>query len=198
MLLRGAPDAVEARRGRLADAISGFDAATIETTHGFCQKVLDELGTLGRSRPDVTLRRQRRRPRSRGRRRPLRAALLSRPRRARSMSRQEAGRVARIAIDNPLAPIYPLAPRDRPATRDALPAGAGGARRARAAQAPARADDLRRPADATAGHARRARNGAGRDREAARPLPLRADRRVPGHRPDPVGDRRARVRRRRR
>ena len=36
------------------DAIANFDAATIETTHGFCQKVLDGLGTLAESDPSVT------------------------------------------------------------------------------------------------------------------------------------------------
>ncbi len=45
---------VALRRERLADAIANFDAATIETTHGFCQKVLDKLGTLGDIEPDVT------------------------------------------------------------------------------------------------------------------------------------------------
>ena len=44
-------DAVRERQQRLADAIANFDAATIETTHGFCQKVLDELGTLADTDP---------------------------------------------------------------------------------------------------------------------------------------------------
>ncbi len=107
MLLRGQPDAVRRRRDRLANAISGFDAATIETTHGFCQKVLDELGTLGDLEPDVTfvdnvndlveevvddlyVRRFHRN--------------LEVP-----ISRSEAGRIARVAIDNPTAPVHPLA-----------------------------------------------------------------------------------------
>ena len=54
-LLAGAPPEIVAlRRARLADAIANFDAATIETTHGFCQKVLDTLGTLADIEPDVT------------------------------------------------------------------------------------------------------------------------------------------------
>ncbi len=54
-LLAGAPlDTVRERRARLADAIANFDAATIETTHGFCQKVLDGLGTLADTEPSVT------------------------------------------------------------------------------------------------------------------------------------------------
>src|SRR5215210_7274886 len=40
-LLADAPaPEVETRRRRLAEAVSGFDAATIATTHGFCQHVL--------------------------------------------------------------------------------------------------------------------------------------------------------------
>ena len=35
------------RRDRLARAVADFDAATIATTHGFCQEVLAELGTVG-------------------------------------------------------------------------------------------------------------------------------------------------------
>jgi exodeoxyribonuclease V beta subunit len=41
-------------RGRLARAVSGFDAATIATTHGFCQEVLGGLGIAGDLEPDVT------------------------------------------------------------------------------------------------------------------------------------------------
>ena len=45
----------EGRRGRLAGAIAEFDAATIETTHGFCLQVLYGLGTAGDVDRDVTL-----------------------------------------------------------------------------------------------------------------------------------------------
>src|SRR6202007_535701 len=44
--LLAAGDAATAR-GRLAQAIAGFDAATIATTHGFCQEVLGSLGIAG-------------------------------------------------------------------------------------------------------------------------------------------------------
>ncbi len=38
-LLAGAPEpVVRERQTRLADAVANFDAATIETTHGFCQR----------------------------------------------------------------------------------------------------------------------------------------------------------------
>ena len=47
LLASGPPDEVRARRDRLARAVADFDAATIATTHGFCQEVLAELGTVG-------------------------------------------------------------------------------------------------------------------------------------------------------
>ena len=43
-LLDADPDEVERRRERLATALADFDAATIATTHGFCQQMLDGLG----------------------------------------------------------------------------------------------------------------------------------------------------------
>ena len=55
-LLADAPPSVqEDRRDRLAKAIADFDAATIETTHGFCLQVLYGLGTAGDVDRDVTL-----------------------------------------------------------------------------------------------------------------------------------------------
>jgi exodeoxyribonuclease V beta subunit len=47
LLASGSPDDVRLRRDRLARAVADFDAATIATTHGFCQEVLAELGTIG-------------------------------------------------------------------------------------------------------------------------------------------------------
>ncbi|WP_028060279.1 UvrD-helicase domain-containing protein [Candidatus Solirubrobacter pratensis] len=44
---------VELRRRRLARALADFDAATIATTHGFCQEVLGGLGIAGDSGRDV-------------------------------------------------------------------------------------------------------------------------------------------------
>jgi exodeoxyribonuclease V beta subunit len=47
-LLADAPaDVVALRRERLARALADFDAATITTTHGFCQEVLGGLGITG-------------------------------------------------------------------------------------------------------------------------------------------------------
>ncbi len=55
LLARGTSDQVEARRDRLGKAIADFDAATIETTHGFCLQVLYGLGTAGDVDREVTL-----------------------------------------------------------------------------------------------------------------------------------------------
>ena len=55
-LLAAAPAAeVAERRGRLARALSEFDAATIATTHGFCQEVLAGLGVVGDVEPDAEI-----------------------------------------------------------------------------------------------------------------------------------------------
>jgi exodeoxyribonuclease V beta subunit len=44
----------ERHRENLARAIASFDAATIATTHGFCQEMLGGLGIAGDLEPDVT------------------------------------------------------------------------------------------------------------------------------------------------
>lgn len=49
------PDEVWRRRARLLTALSDFDAGTIATTHGFCRRMLDELGLAGEQDPDVRL-----------------------------------------------------------------------------------------------------------------------------------------------
>jgi len=41
------PAVVDQRRRRLEQALTVFDAATVTTTHGFCQQVLLALGTAG-------------------------------------------------------------------------------------------------------------------------------------------------------
>ncbi len=54
--LAAADDAeVGRRRRRLLAALSDFDAGTISTTHGFCQRMLDELGIAGEHDPRVRL-----------------------------------------------------------------------------------------------------------------------------------------------
>ena len=145
-------EVVRERQERLADAIANFDAATIETTHGFCQKVLDGLGTLAESDPTVSfvdnvddLAREVVDD--------LYVRRFYRDHDGLTMSRPEAEQVARVAIDNPLAPIYPLDPRPGSTPGDALSPGGRDPRRTRRAQARPWADDPRRPAHAPARHA---------------------------------------------
>ncbi|MCO1659577.1 UvrD-helicase domain-containing protein [Pseudonocardia sp. S2-4] len=53
-LLGDAPDAeVQRRRARLVRALAQFDAATIATTHQFCQQMLAGLGIAGDADPDA-------------------------------------------------------------------------------------------------------------------------------------------------
>ena len=54
-LLDGTDKQRAARRQRLRDALAGFDAATIATTHQFCQLVLRSLGVAGDTAASVTL-----------------------------------------------------------------------------------------------------------------------------------------------
>jgi exodeoxyribonuclease V beta subunit len=54
LLAEGSADEVAARRGRIARALADFDAATIATTHGFCQQVLSSLGVAGDFESDAT------------------------------------------------------------------------------------------------------------------------------------------------
>ena len=54
-LVEGTDAERSARRERLRDALAGFDAATIATTHQFCQLVLKSLGVAGDSDTRVTL-----------------------------------------------------------------------------------------------------------------------------------------------
>ena len=55
LLAAGDADTVAARRHRLTTALADFDAATIATTHQFCQQVLIGLGIAGDSEPGTTL-----------------------------------------------------------------------------------------------------------------------------------------------
>ena len=186
-------EAVEARRARLERALADFDAATIATTHGFCQEVLGGLGVAGDVErgcelvedvrdlveevvDDLYVRRFHRGG-------------------APPFARAEALQIARLAVDNPAAPIEPA---DAPA--DSVPA-----MRRRLAEAIRDELDVRKHRGAVmtyddlltrlqrdAGRAAR----RGRRAPAARALPRRARRRVPGHRPGPVGHHAPRVRRR--
>ncbi len=108
LLASGDRDTTRQRRDRLAAAIADFDAATIDTTHSFCQSVLDELGTLGDLEPDVTFVERvddlieeavddlyvRRFHKHEGR-----------P----QLTRAQALEIAKTAIDHPLADVHPFA-----------------------------------------------------------------------------------------
>ena len=54
-LIAGDPAELGERRNRLRDALAGFDAATIATTHQFCHLVLKSLGVAGDTDSHVTL-----------------------------------------------------------------------------------------------------------------------------------------------
>ncbi|GGF48286.1 RecBCD enzyme subunit RecB [Marmoricola endophyticus] len=54
-LLDASPEERALRRGRLARALTSYDAATIATIHEFCQLVLRSLGVAGDLDPGVTL-----------------------------------------------------------------------------------------------------------------------------------------------
>lgn len=54
-LLDGSPGELAERHRRLRDALANFDAATIATTHQFCQLVLKSLGVAGDTDAGVTL-----------------------------------------------------------------------------------------------------------------------------------------------
>jgi exodeoxyribonuclease V beta subunit len=107
LLATGPVDDVRRRRDRLARAVADFDAATIATTHGFCQEVLAELGTIGdldretefvedisdlleQTIDDLYVRRFG--PRSGG---------------AARFTRAEALQIGRAAVDNPMAKLEP-------------------------------------------------------------------------------------------
>ncbi len=106
-ILAAAPRPEQERRcDRLAKAIADFDAATIETTHGFCLQVLYGLGTAGDVDRDVTLVED------------VRDLVdevvddlylrkFTRRGNAIAFSREEAGKVARKVLDIPDADVVP-------------------------------------------------------------------------------------------
>ena len=120
LLAAGSREAVEARRARLERALADFDAATIATTHGFCQEVLGGLGVAGDVErgcelvedvrdlveevvDDLYVRRFHRSG-------------------VPPFARAEALKIARLAVDNPAAPIEPTdaLPDSVPAMRQRL------------------------------------------------------------------------------
>ena len=95
LLADRAAEEVAQRRDRLVRALADFDAATIATTHGFCQEVLGGLGVAGDLEPDAELVEDVERPARRGGRRPLRAPLHERRGRAADHARRGAADRAR-------------------------------------------------------------------------------------------------------
>jgi exodeoxyribonuclease V beta subunit len=118
LLADGPPEVVAQRCHNLSRALADFDAATIATTHGFCQEVLAGLGVAGNVErdsqfvedvsdlveqvvDDLYVRRF-----HRSEQHPI--------------TRDEAGRIARIAVENPVAPIEPSGGDGLPAMRARL------------------------------------------------------------------------------
>ena len=106
LLARGTPDEVEARRDRLGKAIADFDAATIETTHGFCLQVLYGLGTAGDVDREVTLVEDVSDLREEVVDDLFLRALRAQAQRAR-FDRKEAMEIAKAVLDNPDADMVP-------------------------------------------------------------------------------------------
>ncbi len=178
---------VDVRRKLLEEALTVFDAATVTTTHGFCQQVLLALGTAGdhdtgavlvesigdlvaEVADDLYLRKW--------------GAAGSAPA---DMTQAEFHALAMAAATDPATDLLP------PTATDGMPGqrariAAGRARRGRPAQAAPAAHRLRRHAAAAQGHPHRRDVGPGREGPAAGALPGGAGRRVPGHRPGAVGD----------
>ncbi|MBV9714527.1 MAG: UvrD-helicase domain-containing protein [Solirubrobacterales bacterium] len=105
LLATGSRAEVALRRERLAHAVADFDAATIATTHGFCQEVLAALGTVTDLDPDTAFVEDV-------------SDLLEEavddlyvrrfgPHGGARFSRAEALRISRIAVFNPLATLEP-------------------------------------------------------------------------------------------
>ena len=111
LLASGTEDEVRTRRERLARALAGFDAATIATTHGFCQEVLGGLGVVGDVEPDTTFLEDI----SELRQEVVEDLYVRRFHRQGSpqFGFTQATEIARTAIENPDAPIEPAdAPED--------------------------------------------------------------------------------------
>jgi exodeoxyribonuclease V beta subunit len=106
LLASGSPEEVRLRRERLGRALADFDAATIATTHGFCQEVLGGLGAAGDADRDAELLED---PtdlveevvddlyvrRFQNERRP-------------AITRSEAGRIAGVAVENAATAVEPV------------------------------------------------------------------------------------------
>ena len=115
---RGSAVEVAERRERLARALADFDAATITTTHGFCQEVLGGLGVAADAERDAVFMEDV-------------SDLLEEVvddlyvRRFRAettplIDRRQARRIAQAAVDNPGAPVEPAGEDGLPGMRRRL------------------------------------------------------------------------------
>ena len=181
---------VGVRRKRLRDALADFDAATIATTHQFCQTVLRSLGVAGdtdsgaelvESLDDLVVE-------------VVDDVYLAALRPRRRGAAVQAGRRARAGPGRRARPAGRCSPRPTPSRQRRARArafAADGARRGRPAQASPGRPLLRRPADPAG---RRPRDAGLPGLPADAPaLADRARRRVPGHRPGAVEGARPRL-----
>src|SRR4051794_31005002 len=105
LLLQGDRTAVATRLRRIREALADFDAATIATTHGFCQEMLGGLGVAGDLEPETTFIEDIA---------DLREEVVDDLYVRKfygdgdaKFSRAEAGKIAAMAVANPAAPIAP-------------------------------------------------------------------------------------------
>jgi exodeoxyribonuclease V beta subunit len=109
MLAAGSRTEVQERLDRLVRAIADFDAATITTTHGFCQEVLGSFGIAGDIDPAYAVSED-----ARDLTREVLDDLYVRQFLNRSplFSRTDAGQAVAAAVQNPSAPLAPAAQAD--------------------------------------------------------------------------------------
>ncbi len=96
---------VEARCRNLARAVADFDAATIVTTHAFCQEMLGSLGIAGDLEPEATFVEEIRDLRTEVVDDLFVRRFADRPDERVPVGLAEARRIAEIAIDNPATPL---------------------------------------------------------------------------------------------
>jgi len=109
LLASGSRAELEVRRANLARALADFDAATIATTHGFCQQVLSGLGVAGDVERDVAFVEDLT---------DLREEVVDDlyvrrfhwDAKTERFRRSVAMEIGRVAVENPLAPIEPPGP----------------------------------------------------------------------------------------
>ena len=161
LLATGPTHEVAAAPAPARRALADFDAATIATTHGFCQEVLGGLGVAGDVERDATFVEDLSRPASR--RSSTTSTCAASTRRDRPpFDRAEALRIARVAVANPAARLEPAARRPGDEPSRAMRRRLAEAVRDEVERRKRRigGHDLRRPAHPPRRHARRPGDGA--------------------------------------